>query len=130
MQIGEIGGERHVFDQCAVGLVARRRQIGRLALARPLAGLAENPGAKLNLRVRFQNFLAGAQGFRAAEIALDEIDEFIVEIAIVHRGNERERGDEHRKVDDDRLADVALAFAYHRLIALTPPSSPGSRSMS
>jgi hypothetical protein len=47
-----------------------------------------------------------------AQIALDEIDELVVEIAVVHRRDEREHRDEHRKVDNDRRANPGLVFAH------------------
>src|SRR5664279_715369 len=98
MQIGEISGERDIFNERAVGAISRRRDIDRAALPRPLAHLAENLSSELNLRVRFQNLLAGAQGFGAGKITLDKIDKLVVEIAVVHRRDEREHRDEHRKV--------------------------------
>jgi hypothetical protein len=59
--------------------------------------LAENLRPESNLCVRFQNFLAGAQVFAAAQIALNEIDKLAIEIAVVDRGDERERRNEHGK---------------------------------
>ena len=53
LQIGEIGGERDILNERAVGLVARRRQIDRATRSGPFADLAENLRPESNLCVGF-----------------------------------------------------------------------------
>src|SRR6476620_8913447 len=89
--------------------------------------LAHDAGPKLNLKISVDNLLASAQVFGAAEVALDDIDEFPVEVTVIDRGHEREHGHEHREVGHHGGSNCDLALAHRR--SLTPPSSPDSRPM-
>src|SRR5262249_34864427 len=130
----EIGADRRELAHGGVGIDFKGFGVrigctGALALA---AGI-DQAGLELDLEVSVDRLLAGAHVFGAPEIALGEIDELVVEIAVEDRGDERQRRDEHREKRDHRDAKIAVADAVaHGSMSpacqATPPSSRDSRS--
>src|SRR5436309_1946268 len=111
-QVGEIGAKRRELVDCGSGvdLLAGGALGGSCALA--LAAAAEKPGPELDLEIGVDDLLAGAHVLGAPEIALDQIDELVVEIAVVDRGDQRQGRNEHRKEGDRHRAQIALGRSH------------------
>jgi hypothetical protein len=105
----------------------RRGRASYSARAVALGAFADEAGPKLDLKIGVNDLLTSAQIFGAAEIALDDIDEFPVEVTVVDRGHEREYGNEHREVGHHGGSNCDLTLAHRQ--PLTQPSSPDFRSV-
>src|SRR5205085_7414594 len=77
-QVGEIGAERRELGDRIAAVDLRGRSGG------PSAG--NDAGTELDLKVGVDDLLAGPHIFGAADIALDDVDELAVEVAVVDRG--------------------------------------------
>src|SRR5436190_546563 len=102
-QVGEIGAERRELGDGIAAVDLRARS------GAPAAG--NDAGTELDLKVGVDDLLAGPHIFGAADIALDDVDELAVEVAVVDRGQQRQGGDEHREIGDDRSPNADFAFA-------------------
>src|SRR3954463_175471 len=126
-QIGQVCTKRGELAHRARGVDLRRGNTGCCTCGITPDVLAQDAGSKLNLKISVDNLLASAQVFSAAEVALDDIDEFSVEVTVVNRGHEGEHGNEHREVGHHNGSNRDLTLAHRR--SLIPPSSPVSRLM-
>src|SRR5262245_41854397 len=78
-QVGPIGSERSELVDRVLGIDQRhRRGLRRAARAFARGILADDSGVELDLEVSIDDLLAGLQIFRASDIALDDVDEFVV----------------------------------------------------